>query len=340
MGFGSLERSARSLPLRPAAPAPSVRSYHRLDPRSHAGRDNRPMRVALLGLGLIGGSIARALREGAERGQPPIRIVAWSPSGAGPRQALEAGVVDAAAPDIGQAVEGAELVVLAAPPVECIGLLGLLGGLHRNRLAPDVVVTDVASTKERIVSVATHVGLPFVGGHPMAGSEATGFAASRAELFRDRPWIVVPTATSPAGGVERVEGLARACGARPLRLDDATHDSAVAAISHLPLVVAAALVEAIIGPPDGPDRPAWALEARLASSGWASMTRLALGSPEMAAGIAETNAPAIVDGLRDLRTAIDAWIAELETEALAPAPLVARFRAARDRLARSDRGPG
>jgi prephenate dehydrogenase len=297
------------------------------------------MRIALLGLGLIGGSIARALRADGGALAPVERIVAWTRSGAGPRQALEAGVVDDAPASLADAIVGADLVVLAAPPVECLGLIGLLDGL-RDRLAPDVLLTDVASTKERIVRAAADVGLAFVGGHPMAGAEATGFAASSADLFRGRPWVVVPASSSPTGGMELVEALARACGARPMRLDAVTHDRAVAAISHVPLILAVALVEAVIGPPDGPDRPDWSLEARLASSGWASMTRLALGSPEMAAGIVETNDPAILAGLRDVRAAIDGWIVALDSDDHAPARLVERFRAARDRLARSDGAPG
>lgn len=297
------------------------------------------MRVALLGLGLIGGSIARALRAGADPSRSVDWIAAWSPSAAGPRDALAARIVDAASGSLAEAVDGADLVVLAAPPIECLDLLGRLGEL-RGRLAPGVLVTDVASTKERIVAAATGAGLPFVGGHPMAGSEATGFVASSADLFRERPWVVVPTPTSPPGGVERVEALARACGARPLRLDAATHDRAVAAISHVPLILAVALVESVIGQADGPARPDWAVESRLAASGWASMTRLALGSPEMAAGIAGTNAPAIAAGLRDLRDAIDGWILALEADRPASTSLGERFRAARDRLAHADGDSG
>jgi prephenate dehydrogenase len=303
------------------------------------------MRVALLGLGLIGGSIARALRAGGDVPDAPERVerlVAWTPSGAGPREAAQQGIVDAAPSGLTDAVGGADLIVLAAPPVECLGLLDRVASI-RDRLARGVVVTDVASTKQRIVAVAVQAGLPFVGGHPMAGAERTGFAASSADLLRDRPWIVVPTDTSPAGGVERVEWLARACGARPVRLDAVTHDRVVAAISHVPLVLAVALVEAVLGSPGGaadPDRALAdralaerALEARLASSGWASMTRLALGSPEMGAGIVATNGPAIVAGLTEVRDAIDSWIVALESGGGDQTSLTERFRSARDRLA-------
>lgn len=293
------------------------------------------MRVALLGVGQIGGSIARALRADAGGSGRVDRIVAWSPSGGGPRAALAAGVVDAAAGSLGEAVEGADLVVLAAPPLDCLDLIDALVGV-RDRAAPGALFTDVASTKERIVVAAVNVGLPFVGGHPMAGSEGIGFGASRADIFRGRPWVIVEGSTSPADGVARVEALARACGADPLLLDAATHDRAVAAISHVPLVVAAALVEAVIGSGGAPDRPEWAVESRLAAGGWASMTRVALGSPEMSAGIAATNADAIAAGLRDLRSVIDSWIATLDAGTGDAAPLAERFWAARDRLAPAD----
>jgi prephenate dehydrogenase len=297
------------------------------------------MRVALLGVGQIGGSIARALRTSAGGTDPVEWIVAWSPTGDGPREALRAGVIDAAAGSLGEAVDGSDLIVLAAPPLDCLDLLEALGEL-RGRAAPGALFTDVASTKERIVAAAATAGLPFVGGHPMAGSEGVGFGASRADLFRGRPWVVVSGPTSPTDGIANVEALARACGADPLRLDAATHDRAVAAISHVPLVVAAALVEAVIGSGDGRDRPEWALEARLAAGGWASMTRVALGSPEMSAGIAATNAAAIAAGLRELRLVIDAWIAMLEAGAGDTTPLAERFRAARDRLAPADADRG
>jgi prephenate dehydrogenase len=293
------------------------------------------MRIALLGVGQIGGSIARALRADPGGSGRVDRIVAWSPSGGGPRAALAAGVVDAAAGSLAEAVDGADLIVLAAPPLDCLDLIESLREL-RGRAAPGALFTDVASTKERIVAAATRAGLPFVGGHPMAGSEGIGFGASRADLFRGRPWVVVSGPTAPADGLARVEALARACAADPLHLDATTHDRAVAAISHVPLVVAAALVEAVIGSGDGPDRPDWALEARLAAGGWASMTRVALGSPEMSAGIAATNAEAIAAGLRDLRSVIDGWIVTLDAGAGGAAPLAERFRAARDRLAPAD----
>ncbi len=291
------------------------------------------MHVAILGLGLIGGSVARALRAvpgGA------WTVAAWTPSGEAPARALAAGMVDAAPGSLGDALAGADLVVLAAPPTACLALVGRLGGPERAALAPGAVVTDVASTKARLVARANAAGLRFVGGHPMAGRETSGWEAGDAGLLRGRPWVVVPGAVADEEDAARVEALARACGAVPLRMDAATHDAAVAAISHLPLVVAAALVEAVAGGPGEAEPAGWPAASRLAASGWRDATRLARGDPAMGAGIAATNAAPIAAGLRAVRERLDAWIALLEATGAAAMPdevaLRARLAAARDRL--------
>jgi prephenate dehydrogenase len=293
------------------------------------------MRVAFLGLGLIGGSIARALKAvpGGE-----WTTTAWTPRGAGPREALAAGAIDTAAGTLEAAVDGADLVVLAAPPTECLALLDELAGPVAAFLGPDAVVTDTASTKAAIVHQATTLGVRFVGGHPMAGRETTGFGAADATLFRDRPWVVVP-GRADADAVARVEALAAACGAKAFTLDARAHDSYVAAISHMPLVVSVALVEAVAG--RGPEpRPDWAWAEALGAGGWASMTRLARGDATMGAGIAATNAGQMAARLRDVRVALDEWIALLEAADPDEPELHARFAAARARLLAGDPVPG
>ncbi len=297
------------------------------------------MRIALVGFGLIGGSIARALRRpfaGAEAGSngPVIlSIVAWSPTGTGVSRALADGVVDAAPASLVEVLDGADLVVLAAPPLGCLELLDALGGALRLHLTRGATVTDVASTKATIVARADALRLPFVGGHPMAGRETSGYGAATPDLFDGRPWVVVPGVGARPPDVERVEWLARACGARPVRLDAGEHDAAVAAVSHLPLVVATALAEAVVGPADGPVRADWWTGRLLAASGWRDMTRLARGDPAMAAGILATNAPSIAARLEDLRTVLDSWLAALGAEGGPDAAaLEARVRALRARL--------
>jgi prephenate dehydrogenase len=283
------------------------------------------MRVAILGFGLIGGSLARALKTAPDR--ESWAVAAWSPTGEGTRQAAADGVIELAAASAAEALEGRELVVLAAPPTATLTLIERLGDGLGAALEPGAVITDVASTKGAIVSAARDRGLRFVGGHPMAGRETTGYGAATADLFAGRPWVVVPSEPDDRAAVLAVETLAVAAGARPVRMEPTEHDAAVAAISHLPLVVAAALAEAIAADGD------WPSTRRLAASGWRDMTRLARGDVAMGSGIAATNAPAIAARLQRFRTVIDAWLAELERPGGPDeAALADRFAAARTAL--------
>lgn len=292
------------------------------------------MRIALLGFGLIGGSIARAVR----RSEGGFSISAWSPSGAGPRAALAAGVVDAAPREPADALDGADLVVLAAPPLDCLALLDHLAGPWSDALAPGTTITDVASTKGAIVARADALGLPFVGGHPMAGRETTGFGAATAELFEDRPWVIVPGGSAGEADLERVALLARTCGARPVRLTAAEHDAATAAVSHLPLILAAALAEAVAGGIARRPDPAWPLARDLAAGAWRDMTRIARGDPAMAAGIVATNGAEVAARLAVVLDVLERWRLALEAPG-GPDPirLLAAFAAVRERL--EDRAP-
>ena len=289
------------------------------------------MHVTFLGLGLIGGSVALALREAGG-----WTAAAWSPSGVGPARALESGVIDAAPSTLGRALADADLVVLAAPPSACLALLDRLAGEARTALPGSTVVTDVASTKALLVARAAVDRLRFVGGHPMAGRETSGFGAATADLFVARPWVVVPGDPVDTVAVERVEALARATGAHPVRMEAAAHDAAVALISHLPILAAAALVEAAAGAAGEPWRADWPEAAALAASGWRDATRLARGDTEMGAGIAATNAVALAARVRAYRDRLDAWLALLEATGPDGLPdeaaIRARLDAACDRL--------
>ena len=262
------------------------------------------MQLAFIGFGLIGGSVSRAVRS-----NPAARrwkIAAWSPSGDGPRQALADGVIDRAAETPEAVLRGADLVVLAGPATACLTDLDRLAGPWRDLLAADAVITDVASTKGLLVARADAAGLWYVGGHPMAGRETAGYGSSDPDLFVDRPWVVVPGALASETDVARVSSLAVACRARVVLMDAGEHDRAVAAISHLPLVVAAALVEAVAGMADWPDA------AALAAGSWRDATRVARGDVAMGAAILATNAPAVATRLRALRVVLDGWLVDLE----------------------------
>jgi prephenate dehydrogenase len=289
------------------------------------------VRISIVGFGLIGGSIARALKVRAGSGD--WHVTAWSRTAAPVLQAVGDGVVDVAAPTLEASLREADLVVLAAPPLTCLDLIGQIGGELRHALPVDATVTDAASAKARIVARADAVRLPFVGGHPMAGREVSGYAAALPELFAGRPWITVPGRFARLMDGERVRQLVDACGGVQLQMPAAAHDEAVAAISHMPLVVSVALVEAVAGRPGEPARPDWEAVSALAATGWAGMTRLARGEPAMGTGMAATNSAAIVARLKDVRAAIDEWISELE-RAGGPDPDVVyrRFASAKERL--------
>ncbi len=269
------------------------------------------MRIALLGVGLVGGSIARALHRLPVDQRP--WIAAWSPV-AGARDARTDGVVDELADDPEDALVGADLVVLASPASSIAGWIARLAAPADlgGALGPEATVTDVASTKRAVLAAADAAELRFVGGHPMAGRESSGYLASTGDLFVGRPWVIVRGSHARDADVDRVDWLARACGARPLEMSAGEHDEAAAAISHLPLLVAAALVESV-STEDGAFREPGAA-AELASTGWASMTRLARGDPTMGAGILATNATPVLERLRELQDALDAWRAALEQE--------------------------
>ncbi len=301
------------------------------------------MRIAFLGFGLIAGSIARRLAMARRSDAAAIDgLAAWSPTGEGPAAAARDGILDVAGTSPEATIAGADLIVLAGPATACLGMLDDLAGAWRGALAGDAVITDVASTKAAIVLRATALGLRFVGGHPMAGREQAGYDAATPDLFVDRPWIVVPSGDAAAEA--RVEALAVACGARPMRMSAATHDAAVAAVSHLPLLAAAGLVESVTGAGPGvggsestPPRDDWATAQDLAAGGWRDMTRLARGDVDMGTAILATNAEPIAARLRDLIAVLDAWAAELERPG-GPDPDAVRLRLAAARHVLEDAG--
>jgi prephenate dehydrogenase len=269
------------------------------------------VRIALLGVGLIGGSIARAMRRLPVDQRP--WIAAWSPTD-GARDARTDGVVDEFADDPEDALVGADLVILAGPASTIPGWIArLIAPADLGAaLGPDTTVTDVASTKVAVLAAADAAALRFVGGHPMAGRESSGYAASAGDLFVGRPWVVVRGAHARDADIDRVDWLARSCGARPVEMTAVDHDEATAAISHLPLLLSAALVEAVVGQDAALREPGPTSE--LASTGWASMTRLARGDPTMGAGILATNATPVLERLRILQETLETWRVALEQE--------------------------
>ena len=255
--------------------------------------------ICVIGIGLIGGSMAAACRALADA--PMVLGIDADPDTV--EAAVELGVVDeAAVTGSARAMEwisagGADLVVLATPASSASDWLRVLG-----ESGFDGVVTDVASTKAGVVAAARkHLGdvSRFVGGHPMAGSERSGVRAARPDLFDGAYWLLTPAADTDADAYRGVHALVSAMGARVVSVDAKRHDEAVAVVSHVPHVAAAALCD-VAGAHSGEGGEL----LRLAAGGFKDTTRIAAGSPELWTGICLDNADALAAALRELRLSL------------------------------------
>jgi prephenate dehydrogenase len=237
-----------------------------------------PRRVVVIGAGLIGTSIALALRE------REVEVLLADRDAASVRLAVELGA-GTALPD--ETEEPADLAVIAVPPA---AVAATLRDAQKRGLAK--VFTDVASVKAAPLTEAAELGCDlktFVAGHPLAGRERSGPAAARADLFLGRPWVLCPTPAAGAEAAATVTALARACGAEPLTMDPEGHDRAVALISHAPHVVSAAMAARLS---DGSD-----VALGLSGQGVRDVTRIAAGDPKLWIGILAANAAPVADVL-------------------------------------------
>jgi prephenate dehydrogenase len=250
-------------------------------------------RLAIVGVGLLGGSVARASRARGLAGH----IVGIGRDRERLAPALKDGTLDAVTTDLAEGVRDADVIVLAATVLANETLLAQVW-----EAAPaGAVVTDVGSTKRGIVAAAERLGgqprLRFVGSHPMAGSEQSGYTIARHDLFDGATVIVTPTESTDPAAVKTVVGLWEATGARVTTMDADTHDRAVAAISHLPHVVAWALVDAVAR-----FEPA-ALD--VAARGFKDTTRIAASDPLVWTEILLANRDAVMASLHAFRSALD-----------------------------------
>jgi prephenate dehydrogenase len=249
--------------------------------------------VTVVGVGLIGGSLGLAARRSGE----------FTVRGVSPRAklALEAGLIDEAFDDLAEALDGADIAVVAVPAAIAGEKLGEV-----LAAAPEgCAVTDVGSTKSGVVAVAAG-DERFVGGHPLAGAEVSGFEHAREGLFEEATWYLTPTASTSGVALERVHRMVTATGGKPTILEAAEHDRMMAAVSHLPHVFANLLVA----------QAAVALGERsipVAGPSFRDATRVAGASPELWASIYEDNAEALmaeidatVERLGEVRNALAA----------------------------------
>jgi prephenate dehydrogenase len=242
-------------------------------------------KVAVIGVGLIGGSFALALKRALACRQ----VVGAGRSAANLKLALERGAIDATAADPAAAARGADFVLIAAPVAQFESILRAIApGLEAK-----TIVSDAGSTKRDVVAAARKaLGAKlaqFVPAHPIAGAEQSGVAAANAELFRNRQVVLTPLAENPAAAVEKVSAAWGACGARITRMQPDEHDAVLAAVSHLPHVLAYALVHDIAGRENSQQLFSYA------AGGFRDFTRIASSHPEMWRDICVANRDRLVD---------------------------------------------
>ena len=235
-----------------------------------------PPRYAVVGTGLIGGSIALA-----------FGAAAWDRSGAVRERARARGV--RAAQTLDEALDGAEIVLVAVPARDTADVLRAAAAR-----APGAIFTDVASWKRGVAEIAESLPreIRYVAGHPMAGSTASGVDGADTRVFAGRPWLFVPTPRSDPASIEALGRCVRSIGAVPMVIDQARHDFVMTWISHLPLIASAGLARSVcrgVGPDVGLLAGPGLLDAtRLAGTPLALATELGLSSPEDLAGALET----------------------------------------------------
>lgn len=269
-------------------------------PETAGGAADPPLRrVAVVGAGLVGGSVARAVR-GSRLG----RVVMTDVDPDVRDRARRAGVADEVRDTIAEAVQGAELVVIAIPTRHVPEVVEFVA----NCVDMQTIITDTSSLKTKLVPevedlLASSGTVParFIGGHPMAGSEQSGPEAADGSLFQGATWVLTPTATTDDAALRRLSGFLSGLGARVLMVSPERHDRLVAVVSHLPQVAASCLAD-MAG--DAVATSGQALLA-LAGGGFRDTTRVAASDPELWVGILEGNREAVLDALAAYRSRLD-----------------------------------
>ena len=260
--------------------------------------------VAIVGVGLIGGSLGMALKTR----RLARRVVGIGRDGARLETAVALGAVDSGVTRLDEGLSDADIVVLCTTVGHIVGALpGVLAAVN-----PGAVVTDVGSTKGAIVRAAGGAGR-FVGGHPMAGSEQTGVEAATPLLFEEATWAITPTSATDPEALKVVTALAREVGATTLTLTPEAHDAMLAVTSHLPHVLASALMRQAARTQAGHPQT-----QRLTAGSFADGTRVAASSPELWRDVCLTNREALLESLRGFQAELDVLeAAVIESDAAA-----------------------
>lgn len=238
-------------------------------------------------MGLIGGSVALALKKAG----CSTHIVGVGRSAESLQTALNLGVIDIATSDVAAALEDADIVLIAAPVAQTSAILNAI----KPHLSDSTVITDAGSTKGDVLCCAKEIlgdqFSQFVGGHPIAGAEKNGVAAATADLYTNKNVVLTPTPATDAQAVQRVNQLWQTCGANVSEMTAETHDRIFAAVSHLPHLLAFALVDDIASRPNAEQLFGFA------ASGFRDFTRIAGSHPEMWRDISLANRTALLDEL-------------------------------------------
>lgn len=259
--------------------------------------------IGFIGFGLIGGSIAK----GIKRIHPDIKIMAYMRSREKLIQAQKDGIVDVILDGVDETLTACDIIFLCTP-VEYNA--NYLSGI-RPYLKAGAILTDVGSTKTSIHEVVTELGMEscFIGGHPMAGSEKTGYEHATDHLLENAYYIITPTSASKEEDINRMVSVAKTIGSIPIVLDYREHDRIVAAISHLPHIIASSLVN-LVKDSDNQEE----LMKRLAAGGFKDITRIASASPVMWEQICMANTGNIIQALEDYIASLNHTLLDLKQQ--------------------------
>lgn len=261
-------------------------------------------KIAIFGVGLIGGSLALCLK-----GKPGITVVGHAHRPESLKRIVERGVVDAATLSMEEAAEDADFIFLCVP----VGNLEeYMVKLNRLPLKPGCIVTDVGSTKAAVAASAAAISRPgvhFIGGHPMAGSERSGVEAASSLLFENAYYVLSPSSDIPEEAYIRLEQLLSYTKAQIVRVDPVLHDEIVGAISHLPHIIAVALVNQVCD-----YNSSNGLYRMLAAGGFRDITRIASSDPVIWRDILLSNRKVVLDLLNDWNREIEGFVKLLEDE--------------------------
>lgn len=283
------------------------------------------MKVAVLGVGLIGGSIGLAARRRAG-----ARVAGYDPDASVLEEALATGAIDEPAPTLADAVSGADVVFVATP----VGALAQTVREALDHAGPGCLLSDVGSTKREVVEAV--VDPRFIGGHPLAGAETAGVEHAREDLFDGAVWYLTPRPDAPGAAVERLCGLIEQLGARPTTIDAEAHDRLMACVSHLPHVLANVLVAQAVRALGEGDR---ALDASSLGAGpsFRDATRVAGANTAIWTDIYLSNRDALVEAIDEaLRALADVRTALATADADALASWNERAREDREKLTKRE----